>query len=190
MDVFTAMETRRSCRNYLPDPIPEGDIQRILKAAAWAPSPLNSQPWHFTVITDDHTRLEIHEEADRCRNWAIEESGWKWLGGYKLDFLKQAPVLVGVTGDPKKTGMDMFQKEGNVGYQLACAAAIQNMMLAAHALGYGTLFFTMFDKPQMRSILGLDADTTPVAIVCIGKPQDEPGSVPRKEIDKKTTYVR
>jgi len=72
---------------------------------------------------------KIFSEAHRCRKWAIEKSGWKWLEKYRLNFLKTAPVIVAVVGDPKKTGLDIFQEEGGVGYQHACAAAIQNMHL-------------------------------------------------------------
>ena len=89
-------------------------------------------------------RIAEEFDAERCRAWAIEQSGWAWLGKYKTDFLLQAPVSVAVVGDPKKSGMDMFQKEGAVGYQLACAAAIQNMMLAAHALDLGSDHETAF----------------------------------------------
>ena len=51
MEVFEAIKGRRSCRSFLPDPIPENDLEKVLDAANWAPSPLNSQPWEFIVIT-------------------------------------------------------------------------------------------------------------------------------------------
>ena len=133
---------------------------------------------------------KIYSEAERCREWALEKSGWKWLGGYKTDFLKSAPVIIAVIGDPKKTGVDMFQEEGKVGYQHACAAAIQNMHLAAHALNLGSLWFTFFDKKPMREILGIDAEKTPLAIVCVGKPAGEPLQMGRKDLEKKATYIR
>jgi 5,6-dimethylbenzimidazole synthase len=150
MDLFSAIETRTSCRQFLPDAVAKETIGQILAAGVRAPSPLNAQPWQFIVITSPEKKEAIHAEANRCRAWAIEQSGWKWLSTYKMDFLLQAPVLVAVVGDPKKSGMDMFQDDGPVGYQLACAAAIQNMLLATHALGLGSLFFTLFDKSQLR----------------------------------------
>ena len=76
-----------------------------------------------------------------------------------------------------------------MGYQLACAAAIHNMLLAAHALDLGSLWFTLFDKDPMRRILGIPADKTPVAIVCLGKPAGPLKPVPRKAIAEKTTYL-
>lgn len=190
MDIFEAMEHRRSCRKFLPETVDEKAIERILQAGAWAPSPLNAQPWQFIVIRAEEKKQEIFDEAERCRKWAIGESGWNWLDTYKVDFLKQAPVLIAVAGDPKKTGMDMFQQEGTVGYQHACAAAIQNMLLAAHAIGLGSLWFTLFDKGELRKILGIPEEKTPLALVCIGKPEKPTGKVPRKKVQEKTTYIR
>ena len=189
MDLFTAIETRTSCRQFSSQAVDRQTIQKVLAAAVRAPSPLNTQPWQFLVITAEAHKQAIHAESERCRQWAIEQSGWQWLGKYKTDFLLQAPVLVAVVGDPKKSGMDMFQKEGSVGYQLACAAAIQNMMLAAHALDLGSLFFTLFDKDQMRRILDIPDEKTPVAIVCLGKPDAPQKPVPRKEVSEKTVYL-
>ena len=189
MDLFTAIETRGSCRQFLPDAVDKATIEKILSAGVRAPSPLNTQPWQFIVITAQAKKHEIHDEAERCRAWAIEQSGWTWLGKYKTDFLLQAPVLVAVVGDPKKSGMDMFQDEGTVGYQLACAAAIQNMMLAAHALDLGSLFFTLYEKSHMRRILAIADEKTPVALVYIGKPAEPQKVVPRKDVKEKTIYI-
>ena len=190
MDIFKAIKERRSCRNFLQELISEEVIEKILEAATWAPSPLNTQPWEFVVVTNKEMKERIFSEADRCRKWAIEKSGWKWLEKYQLNFLKTAPVIVAVVGDPKKTGLDMFQEEGGVGYQHACAAAIQNMHLAAYALGLGSLWFTMFDKKPMREILGAVPEKTPLGLVCIGKADGEPPRAPRKDVKDKTTFIR
>ena len=189
MDIFEAIKERRSCRKFLPESISEEVIEKILEAATWAPSPLNTQPWEFVVVTNEEMKEKIFSEADRCRKWAIEKSGWKWLEKYQLNFLKTAPVIVAVVGDPKKTGLDMFQKEGGVGYQHACAAAIQNMHLAAHALGLGSLWFTLFDKKPMREILGAAPKKTPLGLVCIGKADGEPPRTSRKDVNEKTTFI-
>lgn len=189
MELFSAIETRTSCRKFLSDPIDKPTIERILAAGARAPSPLNAQPWQFIVITGQAKKQAVFDEAERCRVWAIKQSGWKWLGSYNQDFLLKAPVLVAVVGDPKKSGMDIYQKEGPVGYLLACAGAIQNMLLAAHALDLGGLFFTLFDKVQLRRILNIPDDKTPVAVVCIGKPAGSLKPVPRKDIKEKTVFL-
>ena len=189
MDVFKAIKERRSCRDFLSDPIEEETIDKILEAAVWAPSPLNMQPWRFRVIMNQGIKDKIYDEAERCRAWALEESGWKWLDGYNADFLTSAPVIVAVTGDPKKTGVDMFMEEGGVGYH-ACAAAIQNMHLAAHSLGLGSVWFTFFDKKAIKEILGIGEEESVIALVCLGKPAGELSAVPRKDVKEKTIYMR
>jgi nitroreductase len=190
MDIFKAIKERRSCRNFLPESINEEVIEKILEAATWAPSPLNTQPWEFVVVTNKEMKEKIFAEADRCKKWGVETSGWKWLEKYQLSFLKTAPVIVAVIGDSKKSGLDTFQEEGGVGYQHACAAAIQNMNLAAHALGLGSLWFTMFDKKPLREILNVAPDKTPLGLVCIGKPDGEFPVTPRKDFKEKTTFIR
>ncbi|MBP1746965.1 MAG: nitroreductase [Deltaproteobacteria bacterium] len=190
MDLFEAIKGRRSCRNYLSVTIDDTVIESILEAGTWAPSPLNTQPWEFIVITSSDVKEKIFSEADRCRKWALEKSGWKWLDSYQVDFLKQAPVVIAVVGDPKKSGVDMFMEEGTVGYQAACAAAIQNIHLAAHSFGLGTLWFTLFDKKVLRGILEIGEDKTPVALVLLGKPGASPTAMPRKNVKDKTRYIR
>jgi nitroreductase len=189
MDVFEAMKERRSCRNFSSEPISEEAIEKILEAAGWAPSPMNAQPWKFIVVTNPEIKEKIFSEAERCKKWGLEKSGWKWVGGYKVDFLQAAPVIVAVVGDPEKTGLDMFLEEGGVGYQHACAAAIQNMHLAAHAQGLGSLWFTLFDKKAIRDILEIDSKMTPIALVCLGKAGGDPTPAPRKDVKKKTRYL-
>jgi len=110
----------------------------------------------------------------------LEKSGWKWLGSYALDFLRSAPVMIVVVGDPKKTGVDMFMEESPMGYQAACAAAIQNMHLTANALGLGSLWFTLFEKKAIREILGIPPEKIPLALICIGKPRSSPTPPSRK----------
>ena len=189
MDLFDALQGRRSCRDFLKDPVDKDTIEKILAAAVTAPSPLNTQPWQFIVITDDAKKQAIHAEAERCRDWAAEKSGWKWLNKYEAGFLKEAPVLIAVVGDPQKTGVDMYQEEGGAGYQLACAAAIQNMLLAAHALGLGSLWFTFYDKDELRKILDIPENKTPVSLICIGKTDTAPAATPRKDAKEKTRYI-
>lgn len=184
MDLFTAIENRRSCRNFSDEPVSQDTIDRIIQAGVWAPSPLNMQPWQFIVVTGSAVKEKIFAEANRCRKWAMEESGWKWLANYSMEFLKTTPVIIAVAGDPKKSGVDVYQKEGSVGYQLACAAAIQNMLLAAYALDLGSLWFTFFDKQEMRDILDIPVDKTPIALICIGKAMGEAAAAPRKDIKK------
>jgi 5,6-dimethylbenzimidazole synthase len=190
MDLFTAIMERRSCRNYLPDPVDEATLEKILEAATWAPSPLNAQPWEFVVVTSQAMKEKIFAEADYRRKWIFEKSGWKWMDRYQVDFLKTAPALIAVTGDPTKTGADSFMEGGEVAYQLACAAAIQNMMLAAQDQGLGSLWYTLFDRKAMGEILGTDPGKPPLSIVCLGKAAGSPSVMARKDVKEKIRYIR
>jgi nitroreductase len=64
------------------------------------------------------------------------------------------------------------------------------MLLAAHAMGLGSLWFTLYEKDVMRELLGLDADKDPVALVCLGKASGDPINTPRKPLQEKIRYVR
>jgi 5,6-dimethylbenzimidazole synthase len=189
MDIFAAMKERRSCRDFLPEPVGIDKIEKLLEAASWAPSPLNLQPWQFVVVTSKDVKERLFSEAKRCISWALDRSGWEWLKKYNADFLQTAPVIIAVVGDPKKTGVDMFLEEGGVGYQHACAAAIQNMNLAAYSLGLSSLWFTFFEKEPVRKILGITPDKTPIALICIGKSNGQTPPVRRNDVMKKTIFI-
>jgi nitroreductase len=92
--------------------------------------------------------------------------------------------------DPDKTGADRFIEGGGLAYQHGCAAAVQNMLLAAHALGLGSLWFTLYDAEVMRNILGVQSGKVPLAVVCLGKPSGEPLQVHRKDALEKTRFIR
>jgi 5,6-dimethylbenzimidazole synthase len=189
MDILTAIKERRSCRSFSDEPIERENLEKILDAATWAPSPLNAQPWSFVVITGSEVKNKIFAEAERSREQAIQKSDWGWLGKYSVEFLLSAPVIVAVAGDPKKSGVDQFMEGGAKAYEHACAAAVQNMMLAAHSLDIGSVWFTLFDRDKLQGILDLGSDKVPLALVCLGKPAADPVPTPRKDFADKTTYL-
>ncbi len=190
MDVFTAMKERRSCRRFSPEAVDERLIEQILEAGNWAPSPANQQPWEFIVIRSAAIKDKFFEEGELCKRKLFERSGWKWLDSYRIDFVKEAPVIIAVIGDPKKSGADLFLDEGTGrGYLEACSAVVQNMMLAAHALGLGSLWFTVFEAASLRQTLGLDPGKDPMALVCIGKAAGGPAPAKRKDFKEKTIYM-
>jgi nitroreductase len=85
--------------------------------------------------------------------------------------------------------VDQFLEDGSVGYQYACAAAAQNMMLAAQALGIGSLWYTLFEKNRLSGILGLAPEKKPLSIVCLGKPAGEVPPAGRKPAADKTVWL-
>jgi len=186
---MTAIKERRSCRNFIDEPVQKELLEKILDAGTWAPSPLNAQPWSFVVITGSDVKEKIFAEAERSRELAIQKSNWGWLGKYKVDFLLSAPAIIAVAGNPKKSGVDQFMEGGARAYEHACAAAVQNMMLTAHALDLGSVWFTLFDRNNLQGILDLGSDKIPLALVCLGKAAADPAPTPRKGFADKTTYI-
>ena len=189
MDILTAIKERRSCRSFSDEPIAKEHLEKILDAATWAPSPLNAQPWSFVVISNSEVKKNIITEAERSREQGVQKSGWGWLGKYRVDFLLSAPAIIAVAGNPKKSGVDQFMEGGARAYEHACAAAVQNMMLTAHALGIGSVWFTLFDRDKLSEILDLASDKIPLALVCLGKAAADPTPTPRKGFEDKTTYI-
>jgi hypothetical protein len=68
MDVFTAISGRRSCRKFHPEAVSDADIEKILEAGNWAPSPANQQPWEFIVITSTGIKERIFSESEVMRS--------------------------------------------------------------------------------------------------------------------------
>lgn len=190
MDTFTAIKERRSCRKFLAESISDETIEKILEAATWAPSPANNQPWEFIVIINQDVKNRIHEESMTCKKKIFEKSGWKWVDKYQAGFLLEAPVIIAVIGDPEKTGAHKFLEGTETVYQHGCAAAIQNMLLASHGLGWSSLWFTLFDRNVMKQTLGIDPSKEPLALICIGKAAGSPLQSPRKDVKEITRYVR
>jgi 5,6-dimethylbenzimidazole synthase len=190
MDILTAIKERRSCRSYLPDPVSDQDIETTIGAAMHAPSAINRQPWSFVVVTAKETKEKIYNEAVRSKDILLEKTGWKWLGHYDFEFLKIVPVMIGVIGDPKMSGADLFMEGGIGAWRDACGAAIQNMMLTAHSLGLASLWFTMFDKARVNEILGITDVKYPIGLVCLGKAASVTPPVPRKDIKDALRYIR
>lgn len=190
MELFEAIRRRKSCRSFLPDIIPNEEILKVMEAGTMAPSPANNQPWEFIVITKPETKAAIAQAADATRKMLFEKSGWKWLERYSIDFLNEAPVLIVVAGEPVKSGAHIFLEDSIPGYQHACAAAVENMLLAASAMGLGSLWFTLFQKQPLREILGLKFEIDPLSIICLGKPAADSPKTTRKSVEEKTRYIK
>ena len=118
MDVFEAIEKRRSIRNYEPTSVPKDKLEKILEAAILAPSASNLQPRHFIVVTDAEKRRVLS-------------------GGIFAKFLNQSPVVIVACGDDKKAPK---------WYAIDVAIATENMVLAATGEGLGTCWIGSFDE--------------------------------------------
>jgi len=161
VDIFEIFKLRRSIRAFTEEDVSDEQIEKILEAARWAPSAGNIQPWEFIVVR----RPDIKRDLARA---ALNQT-----------FIEEAPVVIVACADEIRSG----RIYGNRGVNLYCiqdtAAAIENMLLAACALGLGACWVGAFDEEAARKILRIPRGVRPVAMIPVGYPAEKP-SPPRK----------
>jgi nitroreductase len=153
MDALEALRTRRSIRKYKPDPVPKELVEQAVDCARLAPTANNVQPWEFVVVTDAARRKAIAGLTD----WG--------------KFIADAPVCVAVLCKDTK----YYLEDG--------CAALENLMLAAHALGLGTCWIAGDKKDyadKVRGMLGAPAGYKLVGLVPLGYPAEQPKRQKRK----------
>lgn len=156
-NTIAAIMERRSIRKYEAKPIPEDDLHTIVEAGRHAPSAANRQPWHFIVVKDAEQRRKL---AEAC-------SGQSWMA--------EAAVIIAGVGKP-----GVSEKW----YPVDVAIAMQNMILAATALGYGTCWIGAFDEDGVKSVLEVPEDLHIVALTPLGVPADQPEPRPRQPLSE------
>ncbi|NPV91497.1 MAG: nitroreductase [Firmicutes bacterium] len=189
MEVLQAIKERRSYRSYLDRPVEEEKLQAVLEAGRWAPSVMNLQPWRFIVIKDQDIKDRLKKSCQETLQKIYQASGWGWVSRFSLEFLSQAPVIIAVTGDPQKTGADQFILETGRGYAFSCCAAVQNMHLIAHALGLGTLWFTLYENDKVKGILDIPKELDVVSMVVLGYPAGTAAQVKRKPLEEMVSVI-
>lgn len=141
---------RRSIRKYKSDPLPEPLVTQLLTAAMYAPSARDQRPWHFIAVDDRAVLSEI------IRNHPYAA------------FLAQAPMVVVVCGDSDISG-DYWPVD--------CAAATQNLLLAAHELGLGSCWCGVYPRPERREALDrifrLPKSIHSFSLVVLGYPAEQ-----------------
>lgn len=192
--LFHALYTTRALRRFRPDPIPEDVFFQILDAAIRAPTGQNAQDWRFIIVTDPAVK-------QRMQDWALE--GWiRYSRRYADDpaqidalprsqrlslrsvehlahHLAEAPAVIlvcGLHGRHSTPGGSSFP-------------AVQNLLLAARALGVGGSIFNLplRDPPALKSMLDIPENNDIVCVLPIGYPSDKIGPVRRKPV-KKVVY--
>ena len=144
MDVFKAIQKRRSIRAYEPTKVPKKTLNRILEAAQLAPSAGNVQPWHFIVVTDSQKRKRLAE------------------GGRYAKFLAESPVVIVGCGDhvasPKW-------------YMVDVTIALEHMVLTAASEGLGTCWVGSFTENEVKELLKIPKNFRIVALLALGYPR-------------------
>ena len=180
---FEVVLGQRACRAFTDGEVPDDDLGRMLEAAVHAPSAENAQPWVFVVVRDPARRAAIADLTRRLWQDAGRASAEPRLDRRLLDEVDRAtaagfggaPVLVVAAGDTRS---------GTPRRALASSVlpAVQNLLLAATALGYGSVLTTLttFATPELRSLLDLPDGVEPLAVVPIGRAA-RPLGRPRRE---------
>jgi nitroreductase len=183
VDVLKALRSRRSIGKLGGD-VSDDEIRTLVEAGLWAPNHKLTNPWRFTVVRGDaRVRLGAY--------WAELLADAPLEGGVdRASFLAKearkptrAPVLIAVStrtdADPVRAAEDFA----------AASAAVQNVLLAAHALGLGAIWRTgpMAYRAEINAFLGLEADDRIVGFVYVGRPGMAPPTPQPRDVD---AYLR
>jgi nitroreductase len=161
MDLLEGIYTRRSVRQFTGEAVKKDLLLKIISAGTWAPSGLNNQPWRFATVVDEDTRLEI---AGLTKYRKVIEGA-------------QALIVVFVDKDAMYHEVKDHQSIG---------ACIQNMLLAAHALGLGAVWLGEILKSadEVRTLLELPDNLDLMAVIAVGHPASRDQKSNRKEIEE------
>jgi len=161
MDILDAVKSRRSVREFTKEDVSDKQVDIVLEAGRWAPSGLNNQPWKFKVIRD----LELKKRLAGCTHYG--------------KIIMDAPVSIAVFLD--NSGVYDRTKDLQ-----AVGACIQNMLLAAHALGLGAVWLgeILNKRKQAEKILNVPEDCELMAVIAIGKPKEKKRASTRKNMEE------
>lgn len=152
METLEAIESRRSIRRYTDKKVDEEKVQTMLRAAMYAPSARNYQPWHFVVVNDRKMLDEIAE---------VHPYG---------EMLHDAALGILICGD-----INLEPTTEYIG--IDCAAATQNLLLAAHDLGLGAVWLGVYPRKErstaIASLLKLPQNIIPISLVSVGYPAEQ-----------------
>jgi len=166
MDVYEAIETRRSVRSFANRAVEDDKLQRILNAARLAPSAKNRQEWRFIVVRDDGLRKAVADAAEQ-------------------PFLAEAPIIVaGISTEPTHV-----MTCGIPSAPVDCAIALEHIALAAAAEGLGTCWIGHFYQDKAREILHVPESMQIIELMPLGYPASPAGPPrPRKALEKIVSY--
>jgi nitroreductase len=188
LDVMQAIRDRRSIRKYRSEPVTEEALHTILEAVRRAPSWTNTQCWRLIVVRDSVMKKKL---ADLLRTGRPDGKN------AATEAVRNAPVVVvacaerGLSGfwSGDRKGMPATDK-GEWWFMFDLALAMQNLTLAAHALGLGTVHVGLFDVDEVARILGVPENIAVVELMALGWPDEKPSIRPRKDISEFVFYER
>jgi len=172
MDALDCIKTRRTIRVYADKAVEQELLGNVLEAGRLAPSAGNLQAWKFIVVTDDKKRKAL---AQACM-----QQFW----------METAPVHVVICSDRDRNER-MYEERGEIIYSVQnCAAAAENMLLAAHAQGLGACYVGAFEEAAIRRILEIPDNAAPEAVITLGYADETPDPIPKYYLDNITFIER
>jgi len=171
--VYQAIFSRRDVRGqFLPTPVPDEVLSRVLTAAHHAPSVGFMQPWNFLVVKSDAVKQRVRDAFAVAHAQAAEMFEGDKRATYqslKLEGIVESPVGICITCDRARTGpvvigrthiptMDLFSS----------VCAVQNLWLAARAEGLGVGWVSIFHEAALKDALSIPSHITPIAYLCVG----------------------
>lgn len=157
--ILEAIEQRRSIRNFTEQTVDSNTLYEIIQAGVWAPSGLNNQPWRFAIITDAAIRGKLAEQTTYSH------------------IILAAPALIGVYLDRQAMYDDLKDAQ-------SAGACIQNMLLAAEAIGLGAVWLGQIlkNREKVGQILELPANLELMAFIAVGHPSRRDQQSQRKPL--------
>jgi 5,6-dimethylbenzimidazole synthase len=169
--IYRVVALRRDMRHFLPDPLDEALVERLLAAAHLAPSVGFMQPWRFIRVRSPDIRQQIHALVDAERRQTANALGEREdeFMRLKVEGIRECAevLVVTLTHDRER---HIFGRRTMPEMDLASVAcAIQNLWLVARAEGVGMGWVSLFDPEQLAQLLKLPAGSRPIAVLCLGR---------------------
>jgi len=157
MTIYEAIEKRKSIRHFTKKRVEQEKIDRLIKAAAQAPTGRNKQGWRFLQIREQDTKALLAHEASHQK------------------FLEKAPVIIVCC---TTNGNDVYQNGHSQGI-IDTAIAVDHITLAAVEEGLATCWVSNFNTEQVKEILRIPEEIDVIEMVALGYPEQEESSLPR-----------
>jgi 5,6-dimethylbenzimidazole synthase len=176
--LYEAIFRRRDIREFLPDPVPDEVLARVLIAAHHAASVGFTQPWDFIVVRDLERRRRVRQIFERERSLNADqfsgERRTKFLS-LKLEGILDSPLNLIVTCEPERFGPGVLGKVSIADVEVYSAClAVENLWLAGRAEGLGVGWVSILRNDVLREIFAIPEKIIPVAYLCVGYVKDFP----------------
>jgi nitroreductase len=169
-ELMEIIKGRRSIRKYEDKMVPEEILNQVLEAVQWAPSWANTQCWEIIVIKEPAAKQQLQETMAK--------------GNPATKAIIEAPVILAICGKLKSSGYYKEQVTTKFGdwFMFDLGLATQNLCLAAHAFGLGTVIVGLFDHDQAARVVGLPQGYELVCLIPLGYPAKVSSAPKRREI--------